>query len=99
MATQTPPPGGPTGDAGKPGNGGGKSGQQEVWDVELLKVVVTRDGQKVSAQWAVHPQIKHDLLPDEWKEVSELMAKVTGLVGARFAQVLSEAEPDKPGTA
>jgi hypothetical protein len=68
-------------------------------EVELLKVVVTREGQKVSAQWGLHPQIKHDLRPEEWQEVSELMAKVTGVVGTRFAQILSAVEPDPPGTA
>ena len=92
MASQVPPPEKPPG--GK--SGGGKSESQ---DVELLTVIVNREGKKVSAQWAIHPQIKHDLQPDEWKEVSELMAKVTGIVGTRFSQVLAEAEPDKPGTA
>ncbi|MBM4124345.1 MAG: hypothetical protein FJ246_05245 [Nitrospira sp.] len=95
MATQHPP-------AGKPPEGAGKSPTSETGtaqDVELLKVEVTRSGQKVNAQWAIHPQIKHDLSPEEWKEVSDLMAKVAGIVGHRFAQVLGEAEPDQPGSA
>jgi len=95
MAITTPPSGQPPGGAGKPSNGESEAAR----DVELLKVVVTRDGQKVTAQWAIHPQIKHDLLPDEWKELSDIMTQVTNLVGTRFAQVLSESEPDKPGTA
>ena len=92
MASQTPPPSKPD----KQGNGGQTEHSTEV---ELLKVVVSREGQKVSAQWALHPQIKRDLLPDEWKEVSDLMAKLTTLVGSRFAEILAQAEPDKPGTA
>jgi hypothetical protein len=68
-------------------------------DLELLKVVVTREGQQVSAQWGIHPQMKKDLLPEEWNELNALMAKVTGIVGSRFAEILSEAEPDRPGTA
>ena len=96
MATQTPPAGNPPGGAGKPPNGEPEAAAR---DVELLKVVVSRDGQKVTAQWAIHPQIKHDLLPEEWKELSDIMTQVTNLVGTRFAQVLSETEPDKPGTA
>lgn len=95
MATPTSPPDKPPGGEVKPGNGEATQAQ----DVELLKVVVTRDGQKVSAQWAIHPQIKHDLLPEEWKEISDLMVQVTGIVGTRFSEILSEAEPDKPGTA
>ena len=70
-----------------------------VREVELVKIVVSRDGQRVSAQWAIHPQMKLDLQPQEWQEVSELMGKITTLVGGRFAQILSHAEPERPGTA
>lgn len=68
-------------------------------DVELLKVMVVRDGKQVNAQWAIHPQLKHDLKPEEWKEVSDLMAQVAGIVGGRFTKLLTEAEPDEPGHA
>jgi len=78
----------------KPGNG-----QPAAKDVELLRVLIAREGKQVSAQWAVHPQLKQDLQPDELKEVTELMAKVTTIVGSRFTEILSETEPDKPGTA
>lgn len=70
-----------------------------VKEVELLRVLVSRSGQTVAAEWAVHPQLKHDLQPDEWREVVELMGKVTHLVGNRFKQVLSTVEPDPPGNA
>ena len=80
---------------GTPGNG-----QPAVAkDVELLRVLIAREGKQVSAQWAMHPQLKQDLKPDELKEVTDLMAKVTNLVGGRFSEILSETEPDKPGTA
>lgn len=68
-------------------------------DVELLRVMVVREGKQVNAQWAIHPQLKHDLNEDEWKEVSELMAQISGIVGGRFAELLAEAEPDQPGHA
>jgi len=79
----------------------GKSGNSQpvAKDVELLRVLIAREGKQVSAQWAVHPQLKQDLQPDELKEVTELMAKVTTIVGSRFTEILSETEPDKPGTA
>jgi hypothetical protein len=89
MATQSKPD-----QPGKSGNG-----QPVAKDVELLRVLIAREGKKVSAQWAVHPQLKQDLQPEELKEVSELMAKVTTIVGSRFTEILSETEPDKPGTA
>jgi hypothetical protein len=94
MATQAP--GNPGGQ--RPGQSG-PEGQEPSREVELLKVVVSREGQKVTAQWGLHPQIKQDLKAEELKEIGALMTKVTGIVGTRFAQVLAEAEPDRPGTA
>ena len=68
-------------------------------DVELLRVLVSRKGTQVDAQWAIHPQLKQDLLPQEWQEVTDLMAKVTGIVGTRFSQVLAQADPEPPSNA
>jgi hypothetical protein len=72
---------------------------QEVWDVELLHVNVSRKDKGVNAEWAIHPQIKQDLQPEEWKEISQLMAQVTDIVGRRFSQILTDVEPDPPGNA
>lgn len=79
----------------------GESSDQTVTvkEVELLRVMVSRSGLAVSAEWAIHPQLKQDLPPHDWKEVADLMGKVTNLVGSRFKQVLSEVEPDPPGNA
>src|SRR3989442_4793507 len=95
MATQTPPSREPPSGAGKPGDGETTQAQE----VELLKVVVTRQGRPVSGQWAIHPQIKHDLLREQWKEISELMGQMTGIVGTRFSAILCEAEPGKASQA
>jgi hypothetical protein len=77
----------------------GESSDQAVTvkEVELLRVMVSRAGQAVSAEWAIHPQLKQDLPSNDWKEVADLMGKVTNLVGSRFKRVLSEIEPDPPG--
>lgn len=89
----------------KPSEGGGargngkSSGETVVKEVELLRVSVSREGKQVTANWALHPQMKRDLQPEELKELADLMAKVTGLVGARFSEILSTVEPDPPGTA
>ena len=72
---------------------------QTVKEVELLRVLISRAGRQVSAQWALHPQIKQDLKAEEIKEVTELMTQLTGIVGKRFAEILAAAEPDRPGTA
>jgi hypothetical protein len=70
-----------------------------TWDVELLRVLVSRKGTQVEAQWAIHPQLKQDLLPNEWHEVAELMAKATDIVGTRFSKALTDADSMPLGNA
>ncbi|WP_447978635.1 hypothetical protein [Candidatus Nitrospira bockiana] len=76
-----------------------QQGQRTVREVELLHVQVAREGQKVTAQWGLHPQLKQDLTAEELQEIKTLMGQVTALVGKRFARALAETEPDPPGTA
>jgi len=88
----------PSGDShGNPSQFAGA--ESHTKDVELLRVLVSRKGTQVDAQWAIHPQLKQDLLPQEWQEVTDLMAKVTGIVGTRFSQVLAQADPEPPSNA
>lgn len=94
MARSTPPSGQSNGNS--PQATGAESHSR---DVELLRVLVSRKGTQVDAQWAIHPQLKQDLLPQEWKEVTDLMAKVTGIVGTRFSQVLAQADPEPSSNA
>jgi hypothetical protein len=94
MATSTPPSGQSNGKPSQPAGA-----ESTTWDVELLKVLVSRKGTQVDAQWAIHPQLKQDLLPHEWQEVTDLMGKVAGIVGTRFSQVLSQADPEPPSNA
>jgi len=94
MARITPPSGRSSGTSSDENTAG-----PTAWDVELLRVLISRNGSQVDAQWAIHPQLKHDLLPDEWKEVTDLMTKATDIVGHRFSEVLSKAEPSASGHA
>lgn len=93
MARAVPPP--------EKANGGlsGDNTPDSTWDVELLRVLVNRKGTQVEAQWAIHPQLKQDLLPNEWQEVVDLMSKATNIVGHRFSKALTEADPMPPGNA
>ena len=68
-------------------------------ETEILNVVVEREGQKVSTKWGLHPNLKDELKPEEWKELTEIMSKVTTIVGNRFSQVLNQAEEGTAGTA
>ena len=94
MARSTPPPGDSHGNPSQP-----SGAESHAKDVELLRVLVSRKGTQVDAQWAIHPQLKQDLLPQEWREVTDLMAKVIGIVGTRFSQVLTQADPEPPSSA
>lgn len=94
MARSTPPSGDSLGSQPK-----AAGAESRTKDVELLRVLVSRKGTQVDAQWAIHPQLKQDLLPQEWQEVIDLMAKVTGIVGTSFSQVLERADLDPPSNA
>ena len=94
MARSTSPSGESNGNRSQPADV-----ESHIKEVELLRVLVSRKGTQVDAQWAIHPQLKQDLLPQEWQEVIDLMAKVTGIVGTRFSQVLKRADSEPPSNA
>ena len=64
---------------------------------QLINVLVMREGELVSSKWGIHPQLKQDLEPSEWQELSEHMNRVTAIVGAKFAEQLSQDEGNAPG--
>ncbi len=66
--------------------------------IQLINVLVVREGELVSSKWGIHPQLKQDLAPSEWKELSEHMNRVTAIVGAKFAEQLSQDEGNAPGS-
>ncbi len=57
--------------------------------IQLINVLVAREGETVSSKWGIHPQLKRDLTPQEWQEVTDHMNRVTHIVGAKFAEQLS----------
>ncbi|GJL62162.1 MAG: hypothetical protein NPIRA04_08160 [Nitrospirales bacterium] len=81
-----------------PGQSSSKSNDPSA-ETEILNVVVQRDGQKVSTKWGLHPNLKDELKPEEWKELTEIMGKVTTIVGTRFSEVLNQTEERTAGTA
>src|SRR4026209_2904124 len=93
MATSIPPSGPSNGQPQSPG------AEATSWEVELLRVLFSRNGSQVEAQWAIHPQLKQDLLPHEWQEVTDWTRKVPATVGSRFSQGLSQADPEPPSNA
>ena len=81
------------------GGGGAASTPSKAPETEILHVVIQREGRQVSAKWGLHPSLKEELKPEEWKELTEIMGHVTTLVGNRFSKVLDKAEEETAGTA
>ena len=65
--------------------------------IQLINVLVVREGEMVSAKWGIHPQLKKDLDPAEWEELSAHMNRVTAIVGAKFVEQLSKDEGNTSG--
>ena len=82
-----------------PASGGKSPETKNLPETEILNVVVERDGQKVSTKWGLHPNLKEELKPEEWKELSEIMGKVITIVGNRFTEVLNQSEEKTSGHA
>ena len=68
-------------------------------ETEILNVNIEREGQEVSAKWGLHPSLKKELTSDEWKELTDVMGKVTDIVGKRFAEILARGQKEAGGTA
>ena len=68
-------------------------------ETEILNVNIEREGQEVSAKWGLHPSLKKELTPDEWKELTDVMGKVTDIIGKRFAEILARGQKEVGGTA
>ncbi len=79
--------------------GAASSAPSQVPQTEILYVAVQRQGQQVHTKWGLHPTLKDELKPEEWKELTDIMGKVTTLVSNRFSKVLNKAEEDSGGTA
>lgn len=73
--------------------------QKNPIETEILNVNVERKGQQVSAKWGLHPSLKAELTQEEWKELTEVMGKVTDIVGKRFAEILAREQKEAGGTA
>lgn len=74
-------------------------GSKSPLETEILTVHVEREGQQVSAKWGLNPRLKEELTPEEWKEVTEIMGKVTDVVGKRFSEMLMQGPTESGGNA
>ncbi len=68
-------------------------------ETEILNVHVEREGQQVTANWGLHPSLKAELTAEEWKDLTNVMSKVTSIVGKRFSEILARGQKEAGGTA
>ena len=70
--------------------------QKTLSKTEILTVHVEREGRQVSAKWGLNPRLKEELTPEEWKEVTDIMGKVTDIVGKTvFGNVSARADGNR----
>ena len=54
-----------------PGQPAGSGAPQEAPNtIPIINVLIVREGELVSSKWGIHPQLKQDLAPAEWQELS-----------------------------
>lgn len=81
-ATLNPPPEGASETLRQP-QGSGTMGNE----IKLVSVMSMLENEEVETRWGLHPRFRQDLTPDEMRELSRLMNRVTRIIGERYAAV------------
>lgn len=63
---------------------GGTMGN-EIKLISVMSMLV--ENEEVETRWGLHPRFRQDLTPDEMRELSRLMNRVTRIIGERYAAV------------
>lgn len=56
-------------------------------EIKLISVMSSIEGEEVETRWGLHPRFRQDLKPDEVRELSHWMNRVTRILGERYAAV------------
>ncbi|WP_447969594.1 hypothetical protein [Nitrospira sp. M1] len=66
--------------------------------ITLVRVMSKISGEEIDSWWGIHPQFQRDLQPQEAKELTQHMNRVTRIIGERFAVVasLAQSSGDQP---
>jgi hypothetical protein len=56
-------------------------------EIKLVSVMSMLNNEEVETRWGLHPRFRQDLTPDEMRELSRLMNRVTRIIGERYAAV------------
>jgi hypothetical protein len=61
-------------------------------EIKLLSIVSKVEGEEVETRWGLHPRLRQDLKPEQIKELTRYMNRVTQIVGQRYAAVAFSTE-------
>lgn len=67
---------------------GGATGNE----IKLVSVMSTVKGEEVETRWGLHPRFRQDLKPEQAQELSQLMNRITQILGERYAAVAFSAD-------
>ena len=56
-------------------------------EIKLVSVMSMLENEEVETRWGLHPRFRQDLTPDDMRELSRLMNRVTRILGERYAAV------------
>jgi hypothetical protein len=63
------------------------SGSVAENEIKLISVISAMEGEEVETRWGLHPRFRQDLKPDEVRELTRLMNRLTRILGERYAAV------------
>jgi len=75
-----------------------QDGSERTQAITLVRVMSKISGEEIDSWWGIHPQFQRDLQPQEAKELTQHLNRVTRIIGERFAVVasLAQASGDQP---
>jgi len=75
-----------------------QDGSERTQTIKLVRVMSKVSGEEIDSWWGIHPQFQRDLQPQEAKELTQHMNRVTRIIGERFAVVasLAQSSGDQP---
>jgi hypothetical protein len=61
-------------------------------EIKLISVMSAMEGEEVETRWGLHPRFRQDLKPEEVRELTKLMNRLTRILGQRYAAVAFSAD-------
>ena len=73
-----------------PGPGSSEPSTPSLEAIKLISVMSSISGEEFETRWGLFPQFRRDLQPEQLKEITEHMNRISQLIGDRFAILSSK---------